>query len=50
MDLRGKYEVLHARDYGDFADVKTDIFALGSAIYSLMMGHEPFPNLDDLED
>lgn len=38
------------RVHGDFADVKTDIFALGSAIYFLIMGHEPFPELDDLED
>lgn len=28
------------------ADYRTDIFALGSAIYHIMKGHEPFPDLD----
>ena len=28
------------------ADRKTDIFALGSAFYYIMLGHEPFPDLD----
>jgi serine/threonine protein kinase len=35
---------------GDYADVKTDLFALGSAIYFIMMGHEVFPELDSLDD
>lgn len=34
---------------GNYADVKTDIFALGSAIYSIMMGHEIFPELNSWE-
>lgn len=38
------------RSHGDYADEKTDIFALGSAIYFIMMGHELFPELDSLED
>ncbi|KAJ5138868.1 uncharacterized protein N7515_003716 [Penicillium bovifimosum] len=38
------------RDNGDFACVKTDIFALGSAIYFIITGHEVFPELDSLED
>ncbi|KAH8433040.1 uncharacterized protein LDX57_010679 [Aspergillus melleus] len=38
------------RIHGDFANVKTDIFALGSAIYFIMLGHEVFPELDNLED
>jgi serine/threonine protein kinase len=32
----------------NYADQKTDIFALGSAIYYMMTGHEPFPELDPL--
>ena len=33
------------------ASVNSDIFALGSSIYALMKGHEPFPELDsDLND
>ncbi|KAM5450710.1 Phosphorylase b kinase gamma catalytic chain, skeletal muscle/heart isoform [Microsporum audouinii] len=38
------------RSHGDFADVKTDIFALGSAIYFIMLGHEVFPELDTFND
>ncbi|PLN81868.1 kinase-like domain-containing protein [Aspergillus taichungensis] len=38
------------RIHGDFADVKTDLFALGSAVYFIMLGHEVFPELDSLED
>ncbi|GIK05061.1 hypothetical protein Aspvir_009160 [Aspergillus viridinutans] len=38
------------RAHGDYADVKTDIFALGSAIYFIITGHEVFPELDSLED
>jgi hypothetical protein len=30
--------------------VKTDLFALGSAIYFIMMGHEVFPDLDSNKD
>jgi serine/threonine protein kinase len=32
------------------ADQKTDIFALGSAIYYMMTGHEPFPELNPNDD
>ena len=38
------------RCHGDYASVKTDIFALGSAIYYIMTGHELFPELDSLDD
>ncbi|KAL9129334.1 MAG: hypothetical protein Q9217_002172 [Psora testacea] len=38
------------RDDPSHADVKTDIFALGSAFYYIMEGHEPFPDLDSLDD
>ena len=38
------------RPHGDYACVTTDIFALGSAIYFIMVGHEIFPELDSLED
>lgn len=34
----------------EHADQKTDIFALGSAIYYIMEGHEPFPDLDPDDD
>jgi serine/threonine protein kinase len=34
----------------NYADQKTDIFALGSAIYYIMTGHEPFPELDSFDD
>ena len=34
------------RPYPGYADRKTDIFALGSAFYYIMEGHEPFPDLD----
>lgn len=34
----------------NFANYRTDIFALGSAIYHIMKGHEPFPDLDSLRD
>lgn len=38
------------RTNGDHADIKTDHFALGSAIYFIMMGHEVFPELDSEDD
>lgn len=38
------------RVHGDYADVKTDLFALGSAIYFIMMGQEIFPDLDSNTD
>ncbi|KXG51293.1 uncharacterized protein PGRI_095540 [Penicillium griseofulvum] len=38
------------RIHGDYACVTTDLFALGSAIYFIMTGHEVFPELDSLED
>ena len=33
------------RQSADHADVKTDLFALGSTIYCIIMGHEVFPDL-----
>lgn len=38
------------RVHGNYACVETDLFALGSAIYFIMTGHEVFPELDSLED
>ena len=38
------------RAYPDYSDRKTDIFALGSAFYYIMQGHEPFPELDSRLD
>ncbi|MCJ1257736.1 hypothetical protein MMC24_005562 [Lignoscripta atroalba] len=32
------------------ADQNTDIFALGTAIYHIMRNHEPYPELDSLQD
>lgn len=34
----------------EFADVKTDIFALGSTIYYTITGHRPFPQYDTIDD
>jgi serine/threonine protein kinase len=34
----------------EFADVKTDIFALGSTIYHIITGHRPFPQYDTIDD
>jgi serine/threonine protein kinase len=34
----------------DTSSRRTDIFALGSAIYFIMQGHLPFPDLDAIED
>ncbi|KAI9848549.1 MAG: hypothetical protein M1837_007218 [Sclerophora amabilis] len=34
----------------EFADVKTDIFALGSTIYRIITGHRPFPQYDTIDD
>ena len=34
----------------NYSDQRTDIFALGSAIYYIMEGHEPFPDLDSFDD
>ncbi|CAI6335551.1 unnamed protein product [Periconia digitata] len=31
-------------------DRKTDIFAFGTALYFIMTGHSPFPNLDTIDD
>jgi serine/threonine protein kinase len=38
------------RVHGDYADVETDLFALGSAIYFIITGHEVFPDLDSDKD
>lgn len=38
------------RQRGDYADVQTDIFAAGSCIFHIMMGHELFPDLDEFND
>ena len=38
------------RDDPTHADVRTDIFALGSTIYHIVEGHEPFPELDTFSD
>lgn len=48
----------HAREHskaymprvGDDACVKTDLFALGTAIYEIMTGHEVFPELNTWEE
>ncbi|OBT91686.1 hypothetical protein VE01_10240 [Pseudogymnoascus verrucosus] len=34
----------------EFADVKTDLFALGSTIYHIITGHRPFPQYDTIDD
>ncbi|KAL5329592.1 hypothetical protein ACEPPN_003106 [Leptodophora sp. 'Broadleaf-Isolate-01'] len=34
----------------EFADTKTDIFALGSTIYHIITGHRPFPQNDTITD
>ena len=34
----------------NYTDRKTDIFALGSAFYYIMQGHEPFPDLDHFDE
>ncbi|KAH7317299.1 hypothetical protein BKA65DRAFT_411096, partial [Rhexocercosporidium sp. MPI-PUGE-AT-0058] len=34
----------------NYADRKTDIFALRSTIYFIITGHEPFPELDSFDD
>lgn len=38
------------RDDYNQADRKTDIFALGSALYFIMTGHEPFPDLTSKDE
>jgi hypothetical protein len=35
---------------GTHSDVKSDLFALGTSIYEIMTGHEPFPELDEHND
>ncbi|PWY87254.1 kinase-like protein, partial [Aspergillus sclerotioniger CBS 115572] len=37
------------RAHCDYIDVKTDVFALGFVIYSIIMGHEVFPELNSWE-
>ena len=39
-----------SRSDSNYADQKTDIFALGSTIYYTITGHEPFPDLNPLDD
>lgn len=34
----------------NYSDRKTDLFALGSAFYHIMQGHEPFPDMSPFED
>jgi hypothetical protein len=38
------------RATADFADIKTDIFALGSTIYYVITGHRPFPQYNTITD
>ncbi|KAG4441516.1 hypothetical protein IFR05_002973 [Cadophora sp. M221] len=38
------------RDPPDHSDIKTDLFALGSTIYLIMMGHDVFPDITDQDD
>ena len=38
------------RKDSDHADWKTEIFALGSTLYYIMEGHEPYPELDSFHD
>ncbi|CAI7596005.1 unnamed protein product [Penicillium glandicola] len=38
------------REHTYEASVRTDLFAVGSAIYHLVAGHEVFPELDNIDD
>jgi serine/threonine protein kinase len=38
------------RELPDYANIKTDLFALGSTIYFIMMGHDIFPDIDEQDD
>lgn len=38
------------RDLPDYADIKTDLFALGSTIYFIMMGHDVYPDVSDQDE
>ena len=38
------------RDLPDYSDIKTDLFALGSTIYFIIMGHDVFPDVTDQDD
>ncbi|KAI9791930.1 MAG: hypothetical protein M1835_008166 [Candelina submexicana] len=33
-----------------YSDEKSDLFALGTAIYEIMTSHEPFPDLNEFDD
>jgi len=35
---------------GDHSNYNSDLFALGMAMYEIITGHEPFPDLDHLDD
>jgi hypothetical protein len=38
------------RSNPNYADQKTDIFALESAVYYIITGYKPFPELDSFDD
>ncbi|MCJ1309785.1 hypothetical protein MMC25_003446 [Agyrium rufum] len=38
------------REHHSTANQQTDLFALGSAFYYILEGHEPFPELDSFDD
>ena len=45
------HQIIPATDNSDHADMKIDLFALGSEIYfMMMMSHEVFPELDVKDD
>lgn len=48
------YALESAKSYlphpSDHSDKNSDLFALGSAIYEIIVGHEPFPELNEPDD